>query len=64
MSIRFLQASDTAKQDAAGMLRTLLLQLSSQLTDGHIALSRLHSSHIGGQQPLPALMESLWSKRG
>jgi hypothetical protein len=33
--------------------------LSSQLTDGHIALSRLHSSHIGGQQPLPALMESL-----
>jgi hypothetical protein len=42
--------SDTAKQDAAGMLRTLLLQMSNQLTDGHIALGRLHSSDAHKQE--------------
>jgi ankyrin repeat domain-containing protein 50 len=55
----YFSFSDAAKQDAAGMLRTLLLQLSNQLMDGHIALNRLYSNHIGGQPPLPALMESL-----
>jgi ankyrin repeat domain-containing protein 50 len=55
----YFSFSDAAKQDAAGMLRTLLLQLSNQLMDGHIALNRLYSNHISGQPPLPALMESL-----
>ncbi|MCJ1455393.1 hypothetical protein MMC28_005748 [Mycoblastus sanguinarius] len=37
--------NDELKQDVSAMLRALLLQLSSQLQDGHADLTRLHDSY-------------------
>ena len=51
--------NDKSKQDVSAMLRALLLQLSSQLRDGHADLTRLHESYKAGTPPLPMLVEHL-----
>ena len=51
--------NDESKQDVSAMLRALLLQLSSQLRDGHVDLARLHESYKAGTPPLPVLIEHL-----
>ena len=51
--------NDESKQDVSAMLRALLLQLSSQLRDGHADLTRLHESYKAGTPPLPVLIEHL-----
>ena len=51
--------NDESKQDISAMLRSLLLQLSSQLRDGHADLTRLHESYKAGTPPSPVLMEHL-----
>ena len=49
--------NDESKQDVSAMLRALLLQLSSQLRDGHADLIRLHESYKAGTPSLPVLIE-------
>ena len=51
--------NDDSKQDESSMLRTLLLQLSSQLQDGYTDLTRLHESYKAGRPPSPVLLEYL-----
>ncbi|EFQ99323.1 ankyrin repeat-containing protein [Nannizzia gypsea CBS 118893] len=54
--------NDKSKQDASGMLRALLLQLSGQLHDGYKELERLHKSYKTGTPPtleLAAYLHSL-----
>ena len=51
--------NDDSKQDESSMIRALLLQLSSQLQDGHTDLKRLHESHKAGIPPSPVLLEYL-----
>ncbi|KAK3173425.1 hypothetical protein OEA41_006754 [Lepraria neglecta] len=51
--------NDKWKQDVSAMLRALLLQLSSQLQDGHTDLTRLHDSYKAGTPPSPVLIEYL-----
>lgn len=51
--------NDVSKQDVSAMLRALLLQLSSQLRDGHADLTRLHESYKAGTPSLPVLIEHL-----
>lgn len=47
--------NDESKQDESAMLRALLLQLSSQLQNGHSELTRLHHSYQNGIPPSPVL---------
>jgi hypothetical protein len=56
----FFTFRDESKQDASGMIRALLLQLSSQLDDGHIELGRLYESYKTGTPPLTALVTYLY----
>ena len=51
--------TDESKQDVMGMLRALLLQLSSQLQDGHADLVPLYNSYKTGTPPLEVLMTHL-----
>ena len=51
--------NDDSKQDESAMIRALLLQLSSQLQDGHVDLKRLHESYKVGIPPSPVLLEYL-----
>ncbi len=51
--------NDKSKQDDSAMLRALLLQLSSQLQDGHTDLTRLHSSYKNSSPPSRVLMGHL-----
>ena len=51
--------NDESKQDVSAMLRALLLQLSSQLRDGHADLTRLYESYKTGTPPSPVLIEHL-----
>ncbi|KAL9100680.1 MAG: hypothetical protein Q9163_003967 [Psora crenata] len=51
--------NDESKQDVSAMLRALLLQLSSQLRDGHADLTRLYESYKPGTPPRPVLIEHL-----
>lgn len=51
--------NDESKQDESAMLRALLLQLSSQLRDGHADLTRLYNSYKGGIPPSPVLIDHL-----
>ncbi len=51
--------NDESKQNVSAMLRALLLQLSSQLQDGHADLTRLHESYKAGTPPSPVLIEYL-----
>ncbi|KFY05580.1 hypothetical protein V492_08436 [Pseudogymnoascus sp. VKM F-4246] len=47
----FFTFSDDSKQDASAMLRTLILQLSSQLNDNHAILSQLFNRYRNGTPP-------------
>ena len=47
--------NDESKQDGLGMLRALLLQLSTQLQDGHANLVELYNSHKTGT-PTPQVL--------
>ena len=51
--------SDESKQDESAMLRALLMQLSGQLQDGHLDLTRLHDSYKTGIPPSSALTDYL-----
>lgn len=51
--------NDDSKQSASSMIRALLLQLSSQLQDGHTELAQLHESHRIGTPPTSELLEYL-----
>lgn len=51
--------SDDSKRDESGMLRALLLQLSGQLQDGEVDLTRLHHSYKDGIPPSLVLIEYL-----
>ncbi len=50
---------DKSKQDESAMLRALLMQLSGQLQDGHLDLTRLHDSYKTGIPPPPVLTDYL-----
>lgn len=49
--------NDGSKQDESSMIRALLLQLSCQLQDGHIDLTRLYELHKADMPPSPVLLE-------
>ena len=51
--------NDDSKQDESAMIRALLLQLSSQLSDGHVDLKRLQESYKVGIPPSPVLLDYL-----
>ena len=51
--------SDKSKQDESAMLRALLLQLSSQLQDGHRDLIRLYDNYRTSTPPSPVLLDYL-----
>ncbi|MDI1493601.1 MAG: hypothetical protein OHK93_005393 [Ramalina farinacea] len=51
--------NDSAKQDVSSMIRPLLLQLSSQLQDGHANLVQLYESHTFGLPPSTVLLDCL-----
>jgi ankyrin repeat domain-containing protein 50 len=53
----YFSFNDHSKQDVLGLLRAVVLQLSSQLNDGHFDLVRLHASYKNGEAPTPALLE-------
>ena len=51
--------SDNSKQGESAMLRALLMQLSGQLQDGHLDLTRLHDSYRTGIPPSSVLTDYL-----
>jgi hypothetical protein len=51
--------NDESKQDESAMLRALLLQLSSQLQDGHKDLTYMYESYKTGTPPSPVLLDYL-----
>ena len=51
--------NDNSKQDESAMLRALLMQLSGQLQDGHLDLTRLHDSYKTGILPSSVLTDYL-----
>jgi ankyrin repeat domain-containing protein 50 len=51
--------NDESKQDESAMFRALLLQLSSQLSDSHTDLARLHDSYRTGIPPVIVLIVHL-----
>ena len=51
--------NDKSKQDESGMLRALLLQLSSQVSSGPIDLTQLHDRYTTGIPPSSVLMDYL-----
>ena len=51
--------NDNSKQDESAMLRALLMQLSGQLQDGHLDLTRLHDSYRTGIPPSSVLTDYL-----
>ena len=55
----YFSFNDDSKKGDSAMIRALLLQLSSQLEDGHIDLTRLHESYKVGLPPSPVLLEYL-----
>ncbi|KAJ5935909.1 NACHT nucleoside triphosphatase [Penicillium verhagenii] len=55
----YFSFSDNAKQDADGMLRTLLLQLSVQVPDGEKDLEQLYKLNKSGSPPVNVLLNSL-----
>ena len=55
----YFSFNDKSKQDESAMLRALLLQLSSQLHDGHTDLTRLYKSYQAGMPPWPVLIDHL-----
>ena len=57
----YFRFNDESKRDESGMLRALLLQLSTQLRDGHSDLVRLYDSHKTGTPLSRVLIEYLRS---
>ncbi|KAI9149607.1 Vegetative incompatibility protein [Paramyrothecium foliicola] len=55
----FFRFDDNSKQDTSALLRTLVLQLSSQLNDSQGHLARLHGSYRGTKPPNQALLDCL-----
>jgi archaellum biogenesis ATPase FlaH len=55
----FFTFNDEKKQDASAMLRSLVLQLSTQLGGDHTVLSQLHASHQNATPPDQALLGCL-----
>lgn len=55
----YFSFNEKSKQDGAGMLRALLLQLSGQLRDGQTELEKLHALHQLGPPPVDVLLELL-----
>ena len=51
--------NDDSKQDESAMLRALLMQLSGQLQDGHLDLTRLYDSYKTGIPPSSLLTDYL-----
>lgn len=51
--------NNESKQDESAMLRALMIQLSSQLRDGHSDLARLHNSFKHGLPPSAELADCL-----
>lgn len=51
--------NDNSKQDSSSMLRTLLLQLSNQLQDGHTDLIQMYKSYTAGIPSATVLLEYL-----
>jgi hypothetical protein len=51
--------NDQSKQDESAMLRTWLLQLSSQLPDGYKDLTHLYESYRAATPPSPVLLDYL-----
>ena len=51
--------NDQSKQDASAMLRAVLLQLSTQLQDKHMDLTRLHNSYKPGIPSIPVTLDYL-----
>ncbi len=51
--------NDESKQDESAMLRALLMQLSGQLQDGHLDLTRLHDLYKTGIPPSLVLTDYL-----
>lgn len=52
----YFSFNDNSKQNVSGLLRAILLQLSSQLNDGHVDLAGLYNSYGNGEAPVPALV--------
>ncbi|CAH0004446.1 unnamed protein product [Clonostachys byssicola] len=59
ISFFFFAFDDDSKQDASSMLRTLILQLSSQLRGENKSLCRLHDSYKPSIPPNQALLDCL-----
>jgi len=59
IAFHYFSFSDDSKQDASGLLRALLLQLSNQVGDGNADISSLYSTCKDAQPPVPALMLTL-----
>jgi ankyrin repeat domain-containing protein 50 len=59
IAFHYFTFTDDAKQNVSGMLRTMLLQLSNQLDDGHAALIALHNTYKAGEPPVQALENTL-----
>lgn len=55
----YFDFNDNSKQDESAMLRALLMQLSGQLQDGHLDLTRLHDSYRTGIPPSSVLTDYL-----
>jgi hypothetical protein len=55
----FFTFNDESKQDASALLRSLVLQLSTQLNGSHAVLSQLHNSYQNATPPDQALMGCL-----
>jgi ankyrin repeat domain-containing protein 50 len=59
IALHYFTFTDDAKQNVSGMLRTMLLQLSNQLDDGHTALTALYNTYKGSEPPVHALQKTL-----
>lgn len=55
----YFSFTDESKQNEHGMLRALLLQLSSQVPDGETELKKLHEAHVSSTPTVSALLGSL-----
>ncbi|KAF2100833.1 hypothetical protein NA57DRAFT_54907 [Rhizodiscina lignyota] len=55
----YFKFNDESKQTQSAMLRALLWQLASQLSDGHSRIQRLHESYKTGSPPAAVLSEQL-----
>jgi ankyrin repeat domain-containing protein 50 len=59
IAYHYFTFTDNAKQGVSGMLRTMLLQLSTKLDDGNAALTDLYNTYKVGEPPEHALENTL-----